>query len=148
LSLEYEAGVFRNRTGATVIVRDDLSSSTYGAHYLAHALVKAGLDYSVGRNLLNVAYDWRLSPNLDFVFLEKMRSAVETAFATSDQQRVFVTGHSTGGSQALYFLNSVSAEWKQQFVAGYISFSANLGGLFFEIFAVRIRFVLFIFCVV
>jgi hypothetical protein len=77
-------------------------------------------------------YDWRMDPSNDVIagpsFMNNTQALVQQAYAASGNQKVWLIGHSNGPIMALYFLNHVSNEFKQKYIAGFIPISGNFAG--------------------
>ena len=119
-----ETKIFMNATGVEVEVVNTASGTENSP--LVRSLQRL-LNYRVDHDLFVVSYDWRLSPNLDTVFIDRMRATIESAYE-QHQQQVFIIAHSTGGGESLYFLQSQPQQWKDKFIAGFISLSGNFAG--------------------
>uniref|UniRef100_A0A8D0GC87 Phosphatidylcholine-sterol acyltransferase n=1 Tax=Sphenodon punctatus TaxID=8508 RepID=A0A8D0GC87_SPHPU len=94
-------------------------------HTLVQHLVNNG--YVRDRTVRAAPYDWRISPNQQVYYFQKLRALVEEMHGTY-QQRIFLIGHSLGNLNILYFLHQQSQAWKEQFIQGFISLGAPWGG--------------------
>ena len=65
-------------------------------------------------------YDFRFGPQSQQVYFDKLRMLIEETFVKSDSKRVSLVTHSMGGLLCLYFLQSQSQEWLQQYVHSFI----------------------------
>ncbi|XP_069460035.1 phosphatidylcholine-sterol acyltransferase [Ambystoma mexicanum] len=94
-------------------------------HTLVQHLVNNG--YVRDETVRAAPYDWRVAPNAQEEYFQKMKALVEEMHATY-QKPVFLIGHSLGSMYLLYFLNKQPKEWKDQHVKGFISLGAPWGG--------------------
>lgn len=125
-------GAFSNATGVEVIA--DYFGSTLGFEYvdpsvpsqsiyfaaLVNSLLNMG--YVRGQNLLGAPYDWRLSPNYLPGYFTAFQQMIEDAYNVNKSKVAFVA-HSMGNLFFLTFLQTVTQEWKDQYVLTYIAVS-------------------------
>eukprot|EP00850_Spirogloea_muscicola_P018906 SM000178S03471 [mRNA] locus=s178:219574:221565:- [translate_table: standard] len=98
----------------------------------ASATTPNTLNKFVGRSMFVACYDWRTVPGVDVTpghtFLSAARRLVERAYRSNGRRRVFLLGHSNGGPMAQALLAAQSREWREQYVAGLISYAGNWAG--------------------
>ncbi|XP_028304699.1 phosphatidylcholine-sterol acyltransferase [Gouania willdenowi] len=94
-------------------------------HTMVQHLVNAG--YVRNETVRGAPYDWRLSPNENTEYLEKLKDLVVEMYEQY-QQPVFLLGHSMGCHYVLYFLNHQPQAWKDKYIKGFISLGAPWGG--------------------
>ncbi|KAM3919891.1 phosphatidylcholine-sterol acyltransferase isoform 1-T2 [Leptodactylus fuscus] len=94
-------------------------------HTLVQHLVNNG--YVRDETVRAAPYDWRIAPNGQKEYFEKLKNLVEEMHSQYEMP-VFLVGHSLGNLYLLYFLNHQPAEWKKQYVKGFISLGAPWGG--------------------
>jgi len=78
------------------------------------------LGYVRGDTIRAAPYDFRFGPQSQQVYFDKLRMLIEETFVKSDSKRVSLVTHSMGGLLCLYFLQSQSQEWLQQYVHSFI----------------------------
>ncbi|KAE8609336.1 hypothetical protein XENTR_v10011779 [Xenopus tropicalis] len=110
---------------------------TYSVEYLDKSKL-AGYFHTLVQNLVNngyvrdqtvraAPYDWRIAPNGQKEYFEKLKSLIEE-MSNKYNESVFIIGHSLGNLYLLYFLNHQPQEWKDKYVKGFISLGAPWGG--------------------
>ncbi|XP_063802310.1 phosphatidylcholine-sterol acyltransferase isoform X2 [Pseudophryne corroboree] len=110
---------------------------TFSVEYLDKSKL-AGYFHTLVQNLVNngyvrdetvraAPYDWRIAPNGQKEYFEKLRHLVEEMH-DEYKRPVFLTGHSLGNLYLLYFLNHQPQQWKQKYIKGFISLGAPWGG--------------------
>jgi len=78
------------------------------------------LGYVRGDTIRAAPYDFRFGPQSQQIYFDKLRMLIEETFVKSDSKRVSLVTHSMGGLLCLYFLQSQSQEWLQQYVHSFI----------------------------
>ncbi|MBN3306794.1 LCAT acyltransferase, partial [Amia calva] len=97
-----------------------------------------GYFYTMVQHLVNIGYvrnetiraapyDWRIAPNEQEEYFEKLKALVEEMHKQNNHP-VYLLGHSMGGNYILYFLNKQPQAWKDRYVKGFISLGAPWGG--------------------
>ncbi|XP_036897355.1 phosphatidylcholine-sterol acyltransferase isoform X2 [Sturnira hondurensis] len=94
-------------------------------HTLVQNLVNNG--YVRDETVRAAPYDWRLEPNQQEEYYQKLSRLVEEMHATYGKP-VFLIGHSLGCLHLLYFLLRQPQSWKDRFIDGFISLGAPWGG--------------------
>lgn len=90
------------------------------------------LGYQFAKDLFVVPYDWRRAPEtliLETEFPKRLANLVEEAVRRTGRKAIILS-HSNGGPLVYRFLQHVSREWKDQFVAASVFVSANWVGQF------------------
>jgi len=132
-------GTFYNSTGVEIMV--DYFGSTLGFEYLdpsvksetvyfanlVNSFVKLG--YVRGQNLLGAPYDWRLAPLYLQNYMDDLKYMIETAYSVN-QSKVAIVAHSLGNLFFKSFLQTVSQEWKDQYILTYVAASPPWVGAF------------------
>ena len=95
-------------------------------HTVADHLVGAG--YTRGKDLHGAPYDFRRAANEAGEFFQKLRNLTETSYAANGGTPVVFLCHSMGSPMALYFLNTMSREWRERYVRAMITLSGPWGG--------------------
>jgi len=106
------------------------SVSPYMIH-LVNALTNKG--YERGRTLFGAPYDFRYAPGphasaVARNYLTDLKGLIEQAYTANDNQPVVLLSHSMGALWSLYFLNNQQMEWRQKFVAHFVTIAAPWGG--------------------
>ncbi|XP_068115752.1 phosphatidylcholine-sterol acyltransferase-like isoform X2 [Hyperolius riggenbachi] len=110
---------------------------TFAVEYLDQSKL-AGYFHTLVQNLVNngyvrdetvraAPYDWRLAPNGQQEYFEKLKNLIEEMHEDY-QQPIFLIGHSLGNLYILYFLNLQPPQWKDKYIKGFISLAAPWGG--------------------
>lgn len=90
------------------------------------------IGYEVNKNLFGAPYDYRwMSPNALVSitsFVSDMQILVEQAYRQNGNTRVMIMGHSNGPPTLYSFLSGMPKEWKDTYIAGFISLSGNFLG--------------------
>ncbi|XP_020653598.3 phosphatidylcholine-sterol acyltransferase [Pogona vitticeps] len=94
-------------------------------HTLVQHLVNNG--YVRDQTVRAAPYDWRIGPNEQEDYFQKLRAMVEEMRVAYDKP-VFLLGHSLGNLNLLYFLLQQPQSWKDHFIQGFISLGAPWGG--------------------
>ncbi|CAH2323843.1 phosphatidylcholine-sterol acyltransferase [Pelobates cultripes] len=94
-------------------------------HTLVQNLVNNG--YVRDKTVRGAPYDWRIAPNGQKEYFEKLKGLIEEMSAEYHKP-VFIIGHSLGNLYLLYFLIHQPQEWKEKYVKGFISLGAPWGG--------------------
>ncbi|XP_053551301.1 phosphatidylcholine-sterol acyltransferase [Bombina bombina] len=94
-------------------------------HTLVQHLVNNG--YVRDENVRAAPYDWRIAPNGQLEYFQKLKGLIEE-MNNEYNQPVFLIGHSLGNMYLLYFLNHQPQEWKDKYIKGFISLGAPWGG--------------------
>eukprot|EP00850_Spirogloea_muscicola_P004538 SM000019S05082 [mRNA] locus=s19:866666:868559:- [translate_table: standard] len=122
---------FRSQPGVTVSLAD-FGDPTCAPIYFPLYLRLMAAGYSAGRSMFVACYDWRTVPGVDVTpghtFLSAARRLVERAYRANGRRRVFLLGHSNGGPMAQALLAAQSQKWREQYVAGLISYAGNWAG--------------------
>jgi lysophospholipase-3 len=98
---------------------------------LVNALTNKG--YERGRTLFGAPYDFRYAPGphasaVARNYLTDLKGLIEQAYTANDNQPVVLLSHSMGALWSLYFLNNQQTEWRQKFVAHFVTIAAPWGG--------------------
>eukprot|EP00475_Leptophrys_vorax_P015994 TRINITY_DN2237_c0_g1_i2.p1 TRINITY_DN2237_c0_g1~~TRINITY_DN2237_c0_g1_i2.p1 ORF type:complete len:290 (-),score=64.27 TRINITY_DN2237_c0_g1_i2:49-918(-) len=91
-------------------------------------LLTAKYGYQVGTSVRGAPYDWRMGPDGLGDYYPKLQSLIEETYQLNGNERVLIVTHSMGGPVALYFLNQMSADWKQKFIQAYVPIAPPFGG--------------------
>eukprot|EP00026_Physarum_polycephalum_P006760 Phypoly_transcript_06812.p1 GENE.Phypoly_transcript_06812~~Phypoly_transcript_06812.p1 ORF type:complete len:333 (+),score=48.85 Phypoly_transcript_06812:371-1369(+) len=134
IMLEYNAttGTYRNSSG--VDIKANYFGTTQGFEYvdpnaqsesiyfaaLVESLIKLG--YVRGQNLLGAPYDWRLSPNYLPDFFAEFKTMIENV-SEVNHSKVAIVAHSMGNLFFLTFLQTVTQEWKDQYILNFVAAS-------------------------
>lgn len=99
--------------------------------HLVNALTNKG--YERGRTLFGAPYDFRYAPGphasaVARNYLTDLKGLIEQAYTANDNQPVVLLSHSMGALWSLYFLNNQQMEWRQKFVAHFVTIAAPWGG--------------------
>ncbi|KAG0570197.1 hypothetical protein KC19_6G143900 [Ceratodon purpureus] len=89
--------------------------------------------YESGKSLYGAPYDFRFAPgphasDVALKYLKDLKNLVESASRANDNQPVVLMAHSMGGLWTLYFLNQQTPEWRDRYVARFVSVSTPWGG--------------------
>ena len=57
-----------------------------------------------------------------------MKKLVEETYSTNNNTKVHIVTHSMGGPVSLYFLNSMTYEWKKKYIASFAPIAAPWSG--------------------
>eukprot|EP00053_Salpingoeca_punica_P018176 m.177234 g.177234 ORF g.177234 m.177234 type:complete len:464 (-) comp17376_c0_seq1:167-1558(-) len=88
--------------------------------------VKSG--FKVGESFFVAPYDWRKPGFFVEDYFASLQEIVERAYAVSQGQRVTLLAVSFGPQYALAFLNSMSQEWKDKYIAWFVAESPLWSG--------------------
>ena len=152
LGLEYDSttGFNFNRTGVDTLIADWGGTDSIEFLDLVHAvpmwfeIIKGmeALGYVRNQTIFGAPYDWRTSPmnylpvsdkdktttNSDAFFI-RFQQLIERVYYLNNSTRVALTSLSAGQNAILMFLSRmVSQEWKEKFIAYYISLDGALSG--------------------
>lgn len=99
--------------------------------HLVDALKARG--YESGKSLYGAPYDFRFAPgpqasDVALKYLTDLKELVEAASRANGDQPVVILAHSMGGLWTLYFLNQQTEEWRNQYIARFVSVSTPWGG--------------------
>ncbi|XP_076125833.1 phosphatidylcholine-sterol acyltransferase [Alosa pseudoharengus] len=94
-------------------------------HTMVQHLVNLG--YVRNETVRAAPYDWRIAPNEQEDYFNRLRDLVEEMHDTY-QQPVHLLGHSMGSNYILVFLKQQSQEWKDKYIKSFISLGAPWGG--------------------
>lgn len=92
---------------------------------LLDAFVDAG--YVRDETLVGLPYDFRRAPTGNPDFITQIQSTIENVTAAQGE-KVVILSHSLGGLNSLYFLNAMTDEWKNTYIAAWIPISPAYGG--------------------
>ncbi|XP_063713354.1 phosphatidylcholine-sterol acyltransferase-like [Symsagittifera roscoffensis] len=84
--------------------------------------------YKAGKDLMGLSYDFRKCPNEKQDVLDSMRSLTEQMFVDNQNKSVFIISHSMGGLFTKAFLEQQSQQWKNTYLAGWISIGTPMYG--------------------
>jgi len=137
LNLKYDAvnGVYNNTPG--VLIEPTDFGGVTGVAYLDYKLgipisltsyyssvIKSleEIGYVAGKNLHGAPYDWRLPATFAQKngWMLQLQSLIQTTYANNGNLPVHIVTHSMGGPTGLWFLNSMSQAWLNQYVASFI----------------------------
>jgi hypothetical protein len=132
--LDFENGEWANRKGMSVRPQDFPSWTgvqefrLFGKNITMYATLWANLTalgYVDGVNTAAASYDFRMSPGqlMQTSYPADVKAVVERLYAQNGNEKVFLVGHSYGCSIAHGFLGTVDQAWKDQYIAGFVSFS-------------------------
>jgi len=76
--------------------------------------------YVRGKTIRAAPYDFRFGPQSQQHYFEKLRMLVEETYLRSGSLKVSLVTHSMGGLLGLYFLQSQTREWLQQYVHSFV----------------------------
>jgi hypothetical protein len=81
--------------------------------------------YVDGQSMFAASYDFRYGPAalIESGFLDQVKALVKKAYQGNGNKKVYFTGHSYGCSIAQYVLKSLSQSFKDNYIAGFVSFS-------------------------
>jgi len=85
---------------------------------LVKYFVKMG--YVRGKTIRAAPYDFRFGPQSQQLYFEKLRMLIEETYHKSGSLRVSLVTHSMGGLLGLYFLQSQTQDWLQQYIHGFV----------------------------
>ncbi|CAF0928635.1 unnamed protein product [Didymodactylos carnosus] len=131
MEFDNETNSFRDRSGVEIRIFDFGLFDGLLWEYLEleeFQLYFQQMGYSNGVNLHGAPYDFRRAVTMISDFTKNLTSVIEKTFLSNGNKRVYLISHSTGGSMTLYFLNQQTQQWKDKYVAGWISLSGNLAG--------------------
>lgn len=86
------------------------------------------LGYERDKNIFGAPYDFRRAPNELKEYFNDLTSLIELAFERNGGQRVILICHSMGCLNSLYFLNTKTQRWKDEYIKSVISLSGVWGG--------------------
>ncbi|EDQ88467.1 uncharacterized protein MONBRDRAFT_37422, partial [Monosiga brevicollis MX1] len=117
-------GTIDNRPNETVVVPDYLSFSS-------DALPTSfwtTLGWTVGKNLVTAAFDWRYTPADIPEYYDRLKALVEETYENNNQQRVVLLAVSWGPQPTLAFLHKQEQAWKDKYIAWFIAQSPIWSG--------------------
>eukprot|EP00850_Spirogloea_muscicola_P015513 SM000119S25656 [mRNA] locus=s119:212478:214433:- [translate_table: standard] len=127
----YSAGDIPTSAGALLLPLHQLQPPTFLTNLSVLCWCLLGRP-GAGRSMFVACYDWRTVPGVDVTpghkFLSAARRLVERAYRANGRRRVFLLGHSNGGPMAQALLAAQSRKWREQYVAGLISYAGNWAG--------------------
>ncbi|KYR01881.1 hypothetical protein DLAC_01903 [Tieghemostelium lacteum] len=88
------------------------------------------LGYKEGQNIRGAPYDFRLGVDSlqENGWMGDFQELIEQTYSMNGNQRVNVISHSMGGLVTLYFLNSMTYEWKEKYIEAFIPIAVPWGG--------------------
>jgi len=78
------------------------------------------LGYERGRTIRAAPYDFRLGPQSQGQYFDRLKRLVEDSFERSGRRRVTLISHSMGGLLSLYFLQQQTEDWKNRHINKFI----------------------------
>jgi pimeloyl-ACP methyl ester carboxylesterase len=80
------------------------------------------IGYEAGKSIRGAPYDWRLPATyLNTIgWYKNLTNLIEETYELNGNLPVHLVTHSMGGPTALYFLNFMSQEWKDTYIASFI----------------------------
>ena len=138
---------FRNRDDVTITMpgreNGDATQCVGSDAYSSMFDFFRGKGYVLGGNQATfraACWDWRIDPSNDVIsgpsFVQNTINVVKSAYNSAGRQKVYLMAHSNGPMMTLHFLNSVTQEFKNKYIAGFIPLSGNFAGqgLFIAVF--------------
>jgi len=83
--------------------------------------------YVIGKDLHGAPYDWRLAPQHNKIYHDKLKTLIEDTVKRNGKPAIVIT-HSYGGVMFYDFLLKMTAEWKKAHVDEFIPMGAPFGG--------------------
>jgi hypothetical protein len=87
--------------------------------------------YVVGASLFGAPYDWRYTTaeSLSTLgFISSLEKLIESAYKQNMNRKVILVAHSNGAIIIYEFLKSMTHEWRDKYIACFISLSGNFLG--------------------
>ena len=94
---------------------------------LVTQLVKK-MHYIRDETILGAPYDFRRAPYDNLDYFDKLNTLILDTYIANGNKSVIIISHSMGCLQFLYFLQSKSQAWKDQFIRGWIPIAGPFGG--------------------
>ncbi|BFZ19520.1 hypothetical protein BsWGS_22559 [Bradybaena similaris] len=102
-----------------------LSKMTYFSHIVADLVA---LGYTRNVSVRGAPFDFRRAPNELGQYFMDLQQLIEDTYASNNNTKVVVIGHSMGNTVFLYFLNHLPQSWKDKFIQSFISLAGVWGG--------------------
>lgn len=84
--------------------------------------------YKRGKTIRGAPYDFRFAPHNQRDYFHRLQALVEETYGLNNDTKVTLMSHSMGGIYTLYFLHTVSQEWKDKYVKVFIPVNAPWKG--------------------
>ncbi|KAL5258335.1 hypothetical protein ACHWQZ_G008986 [Mnemiopsis leidyi] len=86
--------------------------------------------YQRGISIRGAPYDFRYTPNTKVgqQYMIKLRYLIEETYELNGNTRVVLVAHSMGNPVTVRFLKSVTEEWKEKYIEGYVALAGVFGG--------------------
>lgn len=102
----------------------------FGGYYdqVIATLEKVG--YVAGQNLHGAPYDWRYPATFaeKIGWMAQLQQLIETTYSNNGNLPVHIVTHSMGGPTGLYFLQSMTQAWRDQYVASFFPIAGPWSG--------------------
>ncbi|KAK9838584.1 hypothetical protein WJX84_005037, partial [Apatococcus fuscideae] len=130
LTIQHHGGLnFSNPVGVNSTINGFGDPSCAPNPYAPTYAFIEGVGYTPGKDFFVACYDWRTTPFTDVgsdgAHLQRAQSLVEQAYNNSNGTKVYLMAHSNGPLYVLALLASMSAQWRQTYVAGFIPIAGN-----------------------
>ena len=132
-TLHYDAGTTKPPNGVHISVDQTNGGQMCSVDNDVHiAMPEKPKHMEWGKTWYRVCYDWRRAgdPEFEKTYFARLQETVEWAAGNTTSGKVVLGSLSQGGPVGTAFLNSMTAEWKKQYIDTWLMVASAIGGSF------------------